>query len=100
MLGQCRSSCLMHNGSATSYTAGFIKLSCGDFKAVKNTVTNQPQQKAAPITVYPYGPNTRKRSSLLIDSRWADIYKFEFRLTLMTIMFLGLILKINILPLT
>ena len=31
-------------------------------------------------------------------SRWADIYKFEFRLTVMTIMFLGLILKINILP--
>ena len=31
-------------------------------------------------------------------SRWADIYNFEFRLTLMTIMFLCLILKINILP--
>ena len=29
------------------------------------------------------------------DSRWADIYKFEFRLTLMTIMFLVIILKIN-----
>ena len=32
------------------------------------------------------------------NSLWADIYKFEFFLTLMTIMFLGLILKINILP--
>ena len=31
-------------------------------------------------------------------SRWADIYKFVFRLTLMTIMFIGLILKIIILP--
>ena len=34
----------------------------------------------------------------MLYSRWADIYKFEFRLTLMTIMFLGLILKIYILP--
>ena len=32
------------------------------------------------------------------SSRWADIEKFEFRLTLMTIMFIGLILKINISP--
>ena len=31
------------------------------------------------------------------SSRWADIHKFEFCLTLMTIMFLGVILKINIL---
>ena len=32
------------------------------------------------------------KAAVMVDSRWDDIYKFEFLLTLMTIMFFGLVL--------